>query len=402
MSETLEWSELSPRRFEEFCADVLWALGFTNVRRIGASGDRGRDILCEREIAYSEQFSDRFSWLVQCKHTPRLDKASLAKDLAAAIEHRPDVWWLMTSAHISPSFHDYLTNQSRFGLVPFRIGYVDGRLLSRLCVRFPSLVEKFLPRVAENRERTARAAMALMSQRRYADAAAKLSNSRYANWCRSQYLLACCFAQASARSRNKVKLDRAWAYLSQAIGRNYLTYAHAKFGWPLNRCRMQVFEDVELRPLRVHNEGKFRKTIGYSKDSGGGGKSGGCFPGNVAISTAAAHSPIRSLHPGDVVTSFWGTVAPVTSVVSHVRTKRATVLLKLNRRLLITPSQPIHTASGWRLAGDLQIGDILTRTGGPELLRDIESHESTASVYELTVEPHHQFYACDYLVHNKD
>ena len=396
MSDILNWSDLSPKRFEEFCADVLWALGFKNVRHLGASGDRGRDILCEREIIYDEQLSEHFTWLVQCKHTLRLDKASLANDLAAAVQHRPDVWWLMTSARVSPDLHDYLTNQSRVGIQPFRVSYLDSELLTRLCIRFPALIEKFLPRVAKNREHAAREAMSLMARRSYADAATLLMNSEHIEWCRSQYLLACCLAQSAAKGGQKVALKQAWKHLAEAINRNYLAYLHAKCGWPLDRCRTQVLDDAELAPLLRSNERKFYKLIGYStKES-----SGGCLTGNASVCTPAGERLVETLHAGDIVTTSVAGGEVFVGRVVRMRTTTSDALIKLNDNLSVTPSQPVHTAIGWKLAGELQIGDFLTSIHGPEVLTDI-CGTSSNTVYNLTIEPYHQFYANGLLVHNK-
>ena len=399
MVDAIDWSALSPKRFEEFCVEALWTLGFLNVRQIGGSGDRGRDILCEREVTYIEQFSERFSWVVQCKHTTRLGKASIAKDLAAALEHRPDVWWLMTSASVSPDFHDFLTKQSRAGLQPFRVGYLDGHLLSRLCVRFPVLIDKFLPHVAKNREHTAISAMSIMSKRQYADAATLLLNSEHLNWCRAQYLLACCFAQSAANGdKRHTALRQAWTYLTQAVKKNYLAYLHAKFGWPLDRCRTQIFGDPELATLRARDERKFRRIIGHAEEESGGG----CFPAEVTVSTLDNAVSICAVKVGDLVKSLATTAGASTAGrITAIRRNDASLIAMINGRLAATSSQPIHTSTGWKEVRELQVGDLLSTMQGPEFLSRIVWRRATEPVYDLTVEPNHQYYVNGFLVHNK-
>ena len=71
MGQRSDWEDLSALEFEQLCADLVEAMGFTNVRLVGGSSDRGRDIVCEREFQYSPGFSDRFQWAIQCKHYPR-------------------------------------------------------------------------------------------------------------------------------------------------------------------------------------------------------------------------------------------------------------------------------------------------------------------------------------------
>jgi intein/homing endonuclease len=73
----------------------------------------------------------------------------------------------------------------------------------------------------------------------------------------------------------------------------------------------------------------------------------------------------------------------------------------INKRLTMSKAQPIHTANGWGTAENLQIGDLLTTIGGPELLTDVSSTSGSVVVYNITVEPYHQFYANGFLVHNK-
>lgn len=68
-------NHLTDIEFEEFCFDLLIALGFVNVSwRKGAgldtaTADRGRDIQCER--IYKDGIDNSVeveTWFVQCKH----------------------------------------------------------------------------------------------------------------------------------------------------------------------------------------------------------------------------------------------------------------------------------------------------------------------------------------------
>ena len=131
MVDAIDWSALLPNVSK---SSVLRRYGLLDFLTCAKSEGQVTEVATSSVNEKSRTSSSflRFSWVVQCKHTSRLDKASIAKDLAAALEHRPDVWWLMTSASVSPDFPDFLTKQSRAGLQPFRVGYLDGRLLSRI------------------------------------------------------------------------------------------------------------------------------------------------------------------------------------------------------------------------------------------------------------------------------
>jgi hypothetical protein len=69
--------------------------------------------------------------------------------------------------------------------------------------------------------------------------------------------------------------------------------------------------------------------------------------------------------------------------------------------LVVTSSHPVATDDGWIEAGELRRGqEAVGRLGTAEITR-IDRTISMTWVYDLTVEPHPNFFANDILVHNK-
>jgi hypothetical protein len=391
-----DWRKLSPSMFERLCSDLLVALGFQNVRSIGGAGDRGRDIVCEREFSYAPEFSDRFKWIIQCKHTfAGIDKGVIASDIAAALEHSPDVWWLMTTAAMTPNIHDFLEDRSHSQGVPFRIDYLDRLQLERLCLRFPVILQKYFAKASNAQESTAQAAMQLMNDRRYGDAVALLEASGYVEWPRSRYLLACCYAVGAGKRREAV--EQAFVHLAAAMTGNYIEYMHLKFGWPRARCRREVYEDDELKILRMKGDARFRVIIGYTDEDA---LKGGCFPAGALVSTPEGDREIQDVNVKTTVTAVSTPRGSTVSDVVASHEHKSSMICVINNYFSATPAQPVYTADGWKRAALLRAGDLIVSVNGPITVDLVEVVPVVMKVYSLTLAGLPHYYVNGVLVHN--
>lgn len=119
---------LSTTEFEEYCFDLLKAMGLVNVRWRKGTGlnaspsDQGRDIECElvRTEIDGSVYIER--WFVECKHYKQgVPPAKISGALAWAMAEGPDVLLLIASNHFSNPTKEYLekwkaSNRPRFRL----------------------------------------------------------------------------------------------------------------------------------------------------------------------------------------------------------------------------------------------------------------------------------------------
>lgn len=386
-----DWATLTPDRFELLCADLLVALGFENVTRVAGSGDRGRDVLCDRTFRYDDVLTDRFSWIVQCKHYGDLGKADIIEDLAKVATARVDAWWLMTSATVSPGFRDWLTGLAPSPTYPFRIRCLDRPILAALLDRHPLTFVKYFPDLAAAEIALEAGAMDLMNKGEYAEAARFLESR--APTPRTSYLLACSYASQGDTAR-------AFDLLKEAFDSGYLEFMRARQGLPAGAVRERTWTDGELQSLKTHDEARFRRIIGYPVPAGG--SSGGCFPAGITVSTPQGKRDIAAIRTGDLVEAAVLKDARHTGEISAVHVKQATSLVMINDTLLTTADQPVAVPTGWRAAGALAAGDLIATENGPELVASAASlRTAPMPVYALTVTGPASYYANGYFVHNK-
>ena len=107
---TIDWNRISPDRFEQLCTDIIRSEGFYNIRRMGGSGDRGRDILAQKQTQLFFGSKETQKWIVQCK---RLVKTNLSiDDLSSELNkvrmHRIDYYLVILSNTLKPSLVDWI------------------------------------------------------------------------------------------------------------------------------------------------------------------------------------------------------------------------------------------------------------------------------------------------------
>lgn len=145
----INWNQISADRFEQLCTDIIQIEGFYNIRRLGGSGDRGRDITAQKESQLLSGKKEVQNWIIQCK---RLVKTNLTiDDLSTELNkvrmHNPDYYLLILSNTLKPNVVDWLDGiKEQF---PFKIIINDIDWLESQLKRQPSLIKYYF----ENQER---------------------------------------------------------------------------------------------------------------------------------------------------------------------------------------------------------------------------------------------------------
>lgn len=131
---------------------------------------------------------------------------------------------------------------------------------------------------------------------------------------------------------------------------------------------------------------------------------GSCVAEDTEVDTPDGKRRIDGLQVGDEVASM---VASGELSRSHITAKRAArVRSFLSLRfddggeLRVTDLHPIALENEWRRAGELKVGDLVRRAAGLARIVSIEKKRAATTVYDLSVEPHRNFFANGVLVHN--
>lgn len=396
-----DWVGLSPTTFEELCGDLLVALGFDSVTLYGGPGDKGRDLLCTRAFDFGPGFSTTCNFVIQCKHTPtRLPRRDIVDDLAKAIEHSCDFWWLLTSAHLTPGDRDWFASlpRSRYG---FSIHTLDRTMLQRWLTQHPVVLTKFFPNIADRILACHAAAMALMAAHNYDDAIEVLTSEGGAHP-RTAYLLACCTSMLAQHrpSECDALCGASIAHLRNAQQGGLLGYLHTAFGWPQAKSNYEIHRDPELARVRQHSPSAFAAVFAPPPQSGGGG----CFPEATPILMHDGSSrPIKDVCAGDFVRSVSASTwtPDACARVLDMRTTTATSLIMLNESVSISPTQLVMTVCGWRQAAALGIGDLILSRHGAVPVQTLARVDQHTTVCHLVLDKPHVYFASGISVHNK-
>lgn len=145
----VDWSRISPERFEQLCTEIIGSEGFYNVRRLGQSGDRGRDVLAQKQSQLLQGSIEIQQWVIQCKRyvNSNLSIRELGEELTKVRMHSPDYYAIMLTNTLNPNVHDWLDgvkNQYPFKILIFDIDWLEKQL---------KLQPIFYQSYFENRER---------------------------------------------------------------------------------------------------------------------------------------------------------------------------------------------------------------------------------------------------------
>jgi len=72
-----------------------------------------------------------------------------------------------------------------------------------------------------------------------------------------------------------------------------------------------------------------------------------------------------------------------------------------NNKVKVTSAHPMHINGKWQEIGKAKIGNKLLTKNGEETIRTIEEVSKNVPVYNLEVEGNHNYFAENYLAHNK-
>jgi len=140
---TIDWNKISPERFEQLCSDIIESEGFYNIRRMGGSGDRGRDILAQKESQLLYGSKETQNWIIQCKRytNTNLSIDNISSELNKVRMHNPDYYLIMLSNTLKPNVHDWLEGvKSQY---PFKILIFDIDWLEKQLNRQTSLIKRY-------------------------------------------------------------------------------------------------------------------------------------------------------------------------------------------------------------------------------------------------------------------
>ena len=130
----------------------------------------------------------------------------------------------------------------------------------------------------------------------------------------------------------------------------------------------------------------------------------GCFTKWTKVKTPLGYATIESLKKGDLVKSYDTKVeakvdSEVTETFLH---ENHDGYLVINGNIKTTSNHPFYSNGDWVDAGELSVGDKILHVDGLEhTIESIENYDDTIDVYNIEVDGNHNYYAENYLVHNK-
>lgn len=145
------FQHLDETEFEDFCFDLLKALGFVNLDWRKGTGkktspaDRGRDIEAYWERTDVDETKHLDRWFVDAKHQETgVPPERLQGLLSWAQAERPHTALVITSSFLSNPAKDYLKLYKENERPAFEIKYWERKRLEGFLEDHPELVEKYL------------------------------------------------------------------------------------------------------------------------------------------------------------------------------------------------------------------------------------------------------------------
>lgn len=129
-----------------------------------------------------------------------------------------------------------------------------------------------------------------------------------------------------------------------------------------------------------------------------------CIAEGSEIETPDGKKRIEDLNVGDTILgrSTDGETQP--AKVTHIRrgVSKSLINMKLDGGLAlrVTAEHPLALKERWARASDLRVGDVVICREGTRAIVELETIHESATVYDITVEPCHTFFANGILVHN--
>jgi Restriction endonuclease len=150
MPETLSFKHLSDTDFEQFCYDLVTALGYVNIDwRKGtplktSPADHGRDIVCQELRTDLDGTKHLETVFIDCKHYAKGVPAREMQNLLVWAEaERPQVALFITSGFLSNAAKDYLDTYRRNNRPAFKVKYWERPTIERLTRRKKTLLRRY-------------------------------------------------------------------------------------------------------------------------------------------------------------------------------------------------------------------------------------------------------------------
>ncbi|MBN1363790.1 MAG: hypothetical protein JW976_03200 [Syntrophaceae bacterium] len=137
----------------------------------------------------------------------------------------------------------------------------------------------------------------------------------------------------------------------------------------------------------------------------------GCFTANTLIKTELdQNKKIGELKPGDLIQGYnleeqKVEQVEILKVLKHEKQRYYSIYFKDNSVLKVTKDHPLYTANGYVKVKDLKVGDKVGKIKDQQLefieTTKIKKSLFKKTVYNLEVDRHHNYFANEFLVHNK-
>lgn len=142
LARDVNFSRLTPRRFEELVADVLRAEGFS-VQVTMATRDGGRDLVLTKIRLPSEGEIDPTIYIVQVKHYKerRVSVETIRSAIGSVVlagQHAKGL--IVSSSQLTSAAQGVVSDVNQKGL---SLQVIDGPELERRVLRYPSVVDKY-------------------------------------------------------------------------------------------------------------------------------------------------------------------------------------------------------------------------------------------------------------------
>lgn len=146
----LSFDHISPTKFEEFCYDLLYEMGFVNLSWRKGTGydsspsDQGRDIQCKRIVKDIDNQVMVERWFVEVKHHKSgVSPSDIQGALAWAQAERPNKLLIITSNYLSNPCKNYISAYENGNRPSFLIKKWELKDLEKLVLGHYKLLTKY-------------------------------------------------------------------------------------------------------------------------------------------------------------------------------------------------------------------------------------------------------------------